>query len=134
MALIVLAAIGGAAGPGLFGECTVTSESGLRLRYDRFIRFEAPASLSLELRAGPSGRAEFYIDRSWLSAVHVETVEPHPERVTARDKRVEYTLAAEPKAAVHAIIHFEANTVGTLQGWIGARDGIELPLSQFAFP
>ena len=134
MCLVIGAALAGFIGPGPLGDRTLTSNSGLQLRYDRFVRYEAPASMEIQLRAGSGSRAEFWIEGPWLESVHVETIVPEPERVVVKDGRMLVAIAAAAGESVHAIVHFEADTWGALSGAVGALGDPGLSIEQFAYP
>jgi hypothetical protein len=134
MVLVIVAALAGLLGPGPLFERELEGSTGLRIRYDRFVRYEAPASVHLELTASAEGEAHFWLEGAWLERVHVENVNPEPERVVANAERVHYAIAAEPKERVRVTIHFEADAVGALRGAIGQSNAPGLPLEQFAYP
>lgn len=135
MFLVILTALAGFIGPGPLGERTLESSSGLQLRYDRFVRYEAPASMELQLRAGPGSRAEFWIEGAWLEGVHIENIVPEPERVVVKNGRMLVAIAAAAAGeSVHAIVHFEADTWGPLEGSLGAPGDSGLSIEQFAYP
>jgi hypothetical protein len=134
MVLVIAASLAGVLGPGLLGERTLGSSDGLHIRYDRFVRYEAPASIHLELSADTQGAARFWIGGAWLGRVHLENVNPEPEHVVVRSDGVHYTIAAEPNQHVRVTLHFEADAVGSLKGLIGQSNGPALPLEQFAYP
>ena len=134
MSLVILATLAGALGPGLFGERALEEQGGFRIRYDRFVRYEAPATIYLDIPADENGKAEFWIAQTWLESVHLENVNPEPERVVTRGERVHYAIAAEPRKRVRATLHYESGTVGAIQGSAGQSDDSGLPLEQFAYP
>jgi hypothetical protein len=134
LALVIALALGGGLGPGPLGDRKLT-RGDLTLRYDRFVRVEAPASVHLALRAQTDRSAEFWLSGDWLERVHLETIVPEPDEVFTRDGRVHIRLPADRHGAeVKATLHFEADAWGSSHGLVGEPGQPGLALEQFAYP
>jgi hypothetical protein len=132
LAAILVAAVLGGLGPGLFGTVSEQSASGLQLQYERFVRYEAPASVHLTLPEANADEQDFLIDASWIHAVHLETVQPEPLRVRSEGPRVRYTMAVQRRGAPTQVsLHFEPDS---LHGQVALEAGAPLHISQFVYP
>jgi hypothetical protein len=135
LAAILVAAVLGGFGPGLLGTVNELDASGLQLQYDRCVRYEAPASLHIELPAAATDEQDFWIDASWIHAVHLETVQPEPLRVRSEGQRVRYTMSVQRRGAPTQVsLHFEPEALGSLSGSVALEAGAPLRISQFVYP
>jgi hypothetical protein len=135
LAMVLLAAVLGGFGPGALGKVSVLDRTGLRLDYDRFVRYEAPASLRLELPASAHDEQAFFLDASWLHGVHLQTIQPEPIRTQSEGKRVRYTMRVQRRGAPTQVsLHYEADAPGSLAGSVALEDGTPLRISQFVYP
>jgi hypothetical protein len=135
LAMVLLAAVLGGFGPGPLGSVTELDSSGLRLKYDRFVRYEAPATMRLELPASADDEQDFFLDASWLHGVHLESIQPEPIRAQAEGKRVRYTMRVQRRGSATPVsLHYEADAPGSLAGNVGIKGGTPLRISQFVYP
>lgn len=135
LAVIVVAAVLGGFGPGVLGTVTELDSTGLRVQYDRFVRYEAPNTLHIELPASSANEQEFLLDARWLHEVHLETVQPEPTRVRSEGEHVRYTISVQRRGSpTHVSLHFEPEAPGTLTGSVALEAGAPLRISQFVYP
>jgi len=132
---VLVSAVLGAFGPGVISTVSEVDSTGLRLEYDRFVRYEAPATLHLELPAVAADEQDFLIDAAWIHGVHLETVQPQPARVRSEGGRVRYTMSVQRRGSpTHVSLHFEPESPGVLEGSVAVEAGTPLPISQFVYP
>lgn len=134
VAVLVSAVLGGF-GPGVLGTVRELDNTGLQLQYDRFVRYEAPATLHVDLPAANADEQDFFVDAAWIEGVHLETVQPEPVRVRIEGQRVRYTMGVQrggPPTRVS--LHFEPEAPGTLEGSVALESGGPLLISQFVYP
>lgn len=135
LAAILVAAVLGGFGPGVLGTVSELDASGLQLQYDRFVRYEAPATLFIELPATAADEQDFSIDASWIHAVHLETMQPEPLRVRSEGTRVRYTMSVQRRGTPTQVsMHFEPEAPGSLSGSVALEAGSPLRISQFVYP
>ena len=135
LAAVLVAAVLGGFGPGLLGTVSELDATGLYLQYDRCVRYEAPATLHLELPAVNADEQDFLIDASWIHAVHLETMQPEPLRVRSEGERVRYSMSVHRRGAPTQVsLHFEPEAPGLLSGHVALDDGAQLRISQIVYP
>lgn len=140
MTLVVLAALLGLFGPGLFGRATAgNQEAPVSIEeYERFLRFEKPTTLRvhLNLTAGAGGEVRVWLDREYLESVQLQQVTPQPERVEAGSDRLIYVfdVAAEPDQPTAVTFNFQPDKIGPLKGQVGLAEGESLAFRQFVYP
>jgi hypothetical protein len=138
MALIILAAILGLFGGGIFTDATLRAEGGLlEVRYERFARHAASANLVLT--PGPNamreGSARLWIDREYLNGVQVQTISPEPYSVEAYGDRLVYAFRFDQSdAPIPVSFSLHVVGLGLLQGRVGLEEGPELDFRQFVYP
>jgi hypothetical protein len=141
-ALILLfwsAGLAGLFGSGLLSRSTA-SAPGLRLEYERFLRYTAPQELTLRLGPSLTSRPQVrvWIDRRYLEGQQVESVVPQPESVEAGADRLVFVLvAAEAGKPTSLTLRLQTQRVGSLEGRIGVIGGAESPplrFHQFVYP
>lgn len=135
LAVTLLIGVLGGLGPGLLGKVSERDKSGLLLEYDRFVRYEAPNSVQIELPPSDSGEQEFLLDASWVHRVHLETVQPEPLRVRSESEGVRFAIGVPRGGApTRVTLHYEPDSPGVLSGGIALSTGARLAISQFVYP
>src|SRR4051794_16621884 len=84
MGLIVLAALLGLFGQGVFSGASAGPEGGpLRVEYDRCLRYQSDQQVRVRLGpgAGSNGKARVWVSASYLEAFQVQRIDPPPEGV-----------------------------------------------------
>src|SRR5687767_1206363 len=94
IALLLFAALLGFLGPGPLTKKTAGTRGGaLWLEYHKFERYQAPVDLRVQLAPEPAkDTVRLWIDRSYIEAVQIESVEPQPESVEMAGNRFVYTF------------------------------------------
>lgn len=134
LAALVVATVLGGLGPGVFSKVSELDSAGLRVQYDRFVRYEAPAVMQIELPPTAADERDFLIAASWLRGVHLQTVQPEPLRVQSEGAQVRYTIGARRGAPAQISLHFEPDAPGSLHGSVGLEGSTPAPISQFVYP
>ena len=138
MALIVLAALGGAFGSGPLARTDITDDQQtFRLLYDRLGRYEGEVNLRLVLppETTKTGRVTIEIDRTyWLNhAVEHITPEPLISSIGLDGFRYIFEINAPFAPAVIAF-RLRPKCLGALDGRIRINDNGLLQFHQFIFP
>ncbi len=133
MLLFVLAALLGFTGRG--GIATINDQTagskaaGIEVKYERFLRREAPANLQVRLY-GQENQVRF--SKEFYEKVRVEQVVPEPELVHVTDESIIYTFEKEAEQALLAF-YLKPQKSGSLHITI-ANSNTQLNLSQFVYP
>jgi hypothetical protein len=141
MALIALAGLIGLFGSGpLSGAVAGDPSSPLWVKYERFIRTQAPTSIRVYAGADliQSGQLKLWVNRSFLNHYQVQDVTPHPQETTIQPQRLTYTFAAL-KGNGPAVItfHLMPQGVGRHAAQIGcgpAESELSVSFWQLAYP
>lgn len=136
MGALILASLLGLLGSGgLLNETTQHSTDGrLQVNYDRFIRFDAPGTLRLQL-AAQNSTARLWLDKDYLKALDIEWITPSPLRVSADASGLTYEFAPRaPGTSLPVSIKFQTQAVGLLQARIRLEGGTTLSFTQFSYP
>lgn len=135
---LMAAALAGLLGRGPLSKRTAVDPSGtIAVEYDRFQRERAKSELHLTISpaAVRDGRVQIWIDDAYLRRVQIDTISPPPVAVRMEGTRQVYAFAVEPSATpVRISLHYEHQSVGSLDGRVGIAGGPEVSLSQFVYP
>lgn len=133
MALVVLAAALGFAGTGPVSRRSLVAPGGnLRLGYERFIRRNAPALLTVHV---PPGHDRVWMRQSFLGTIRLIGIEPEPAAaIPAGDHLVYRFTTRHPDSGFDLVIRFEPESVGGNRGAIGVPGGDSLTFRQFVYP
>lgn len=136
LALVVSAAVAGAFGAGPLARARVERE-GVRLAYDRLLRVQTPATLTLEVPVpeGTPGARRLWLDRGWVERVRLTRLVPDPEVVEAADDRlwlVVRTGAAAGRARL--TVDYAPEALGALALRAGVEGGPTLAVRQWVYP
>lgn len=134
IAAIVLAGAIGLFGSGPFSS-TTRSAQGLSLEFDRFVRYQSPFTLRIDIPVpAGSSQAELSLPRSYFDAIQIESMLPTPVQVLTEADAVSFLFAVVPSATSLSVsIHAEPTGVGLLRGELVAG-GRSLPFTQLAWP
>lgn len=142
--LILLAALAGVFGGGPASRAEARSEAaGVSLRYDRFVRHQAPAQLRLTVDAGAAPGSEdaeevtVWLSNALLNAMKVEWISPEPVRVWSGASRTGLVFATPRTTGdvITATLRVRIDRIGVIRGEIGVegRDG-SVRIWQMAYP
>jgi hypothetical protein len=135
MALLILAGGLGAAGQGpLAKRAVATSDGGLTVRYERFIRLEAPSTLELRIAPGVEEPA-LWVSAGYLERIRIRSITPAPreERLGA-DRHVFLFAGTAPAAGGAISVQIEPHSVGSLVGEAGIVGGQSVGFRQLVLP
>ncbi len=144
IALVLLASLLGVFGYGPLSSVS-QSDAGatLRLDYERFLRVQSDAELSIQVRPDAKHPAEIalWVNRDYLNAFRVQQITPLPERTQVAPDRVIlfFTVAGQnqPSAnqqAVEISFQLSALQMGWVSGTIGLENGPTLHFWHFVYP
>lgn len=133
MALLVLLGLAGLFGPGPLSRATAGTQ-GLWASFYRFIRYEDPTTLRLELQ--PSGKeARLWLSRDYAQAAGIERITPQPAQVLIEPERYGYVFAlGQGKGPVTVSFSLQPEQMGRLEGQVGLEGQGTLEFWQWVFP
>jgi len=139
MLLLIVAAIVGLFGRGPASSAHLGSpETPLAADYERFVRLDAPETLTIYLRATAlraDSTAEIWLDRSWLAGNDLRSITPAPDRASAGADRMIYTFRLDPSSLPARITYeLESRSLGRIRGRMGLVSGPSWTFSQFGYP
>ncbi len=123
---------------GLFGSGPLSSAHtevyGLTLGYKRVLRYQAPASLALELAQG-AREVRLFISREWLDGATIERVSPPGAPAMLRGDGMELVFPAAPELKGGRIrIDFRPDRMGWRRGEIRLDGGPPLRFGALVLP
>jgi hypothetical protein len=138
MLVVILAAIGGLFGNGLFGaRTTSTSDRGMRVTYDRFGRYGADSKLLFQMsrEALDAGEWRLSIERAYLESMAIDDIVPEPDSVEARPGALVYIFVADEPSDLLVTFDMTGNSVGPVHGAAHLDvSGEPASFDQFFFP
>ncbi|MBA2685062.1 MAG: hypothetical protein H0U66_11270 [Gemmatimonadaceae bacterium] len=139
MVLISIAALLGVFGKGPFSNGRLGDDaSPLRADYERFLRLNAPAQLTVYVGGSairPDSTVELWIDRSWLSRMEINGITPEPDKTRVLGDRLAYTFRAQPgPKPVRITFEMDNRALWRIGGELGLTNGPSYSFSQFAYP
>ena len=136
--LIGLFVLGGLLG--LFGRGWLSQreveEGPLRVEHPRFLRLEAPDSLTVRItpNGDASGPVELWLDDSLAELFEIREISPAPVAQSVRDGRPTYRFDLTGDAPANIRFRFVPRGWGWRPARIGLADGPEVELKQFVYP
>lgn len=133
MAVVVVAAALGFAGTGPVSHRTsATADGVLEIRYERFVRRNAPALLRVQVAAGHDA---VWIGQSFLGQIRLVSMEPAPATAAPAGDRVTYRFdAGRAEGGFDLVIRFEPEAIGGSEGVVGVPGADSLSFRQFVYP
>jgi hypothetical protein len=133
MALVILAALLGFTGHGLFSERSAGSaDAGFVVTYHRFERYAAPTLLSVLLAADNGGETRLRVNQEFLRKISQLRVDPEPVHVELDNGFDTYVFATHAPGPI--VFHYEPSSAGPMAITLGLEDGPLQTLRQFVFP
>ena len=135
--LILLAALAGLIGKGPLSKTVVaSSDDTLRVEYSRFIHYQGPVDLKIDVGAASTsnGVIRLRLSKAFVDDVEIERIDPQPVAEAAGAEFFTYTIETETNAATEVRVHFVANHFGRLAFEVGLTDRASVSLRHFAFP
>jgi hypothetical protein len=137
-ALVVLAALLGLFGTGLFSKAGAGDPGGpLSVEYDRGLRYQAREQLRVRLGPGAvrDGKARVWLSDGYLDRVQIRRIDPSPETVELGPGGQTFVFAARALTEPATVMFYlEPEKVGPLSGEVRLDGGPALPLRQFVYP
>jgi hypothetical protein len=138
MALTLLAGLLGLLGPGPLSTATAGEKgSTLWVEYNRFERYQAPATLRFYLGTGAvhDGKVRLWLKREYVDGIELRHIDPEPERVEVSHDRVTYTFnLSDSSGPAKVTYHFEANRFWTMAVGTGLDGGPQINFTQIFYP
>lgn len=134
MCLLLVAALLGVFGNGPASRSS-SDGAGLRLEYERFLRFKAPTALKLRVSSkAANGILPLQVSSEFLEHVRLESVHPQPSRVEAGQLWTTYFFVRSEPDAFTVVFHFKPEAIGRLTGEFKLARGQPLSFLQFVYP
>lgn len=137
LAVVLLAAVLGLFGPGIFGTARATAPNDrLAIEYLRFVRSPAPHDLRMlvQPQSTGSGRFRLWIQSTYLSGVTLENITPEPDKMLVGKDRITFEFAwDEAPGRVPITFELTPDDYGPLIGQIGIDDSV-VEIRQFVYP
>ena len=138
IALILIAALLGLFGTGLFSRTKAGDRSGpLWLEYNRFGRFQSPSTLRVYIggRGKPEKIARIWVDQNYMKGIQIEQIIPEPDSVESVSDRLVYTFKlAKPNEPTEVTFYLKLEQIGSLSGKLGLVNGPAISFTQFVYP
>ncbi|HEU4742787.1 MAG TPA: hypothetical protein VFS50_14435 [Meiothermus sp.] len=136
LVVLVLAALLGLFGPGvLSGVETATGDGALRAEYHRFVRYEDPTRLELQVRPTGGEELRIWLSREYVQGSGIQQVVPQPESVEAGPDRYTYVFRLEnPSGPVSISYELMPVRMGRLGGQVGLEGREAVQVGQFVYP
>lgn len=134
--LLVLAALLGLFGPGVLSRAHTASAGGaIRAQYHRFVRYEDPTTLDLEVRPSGGEQLRLWLSRDYVQSSGIQQIIPPPESVEAGPDRYTYVFRLEnPGEPVSISYQLMPARMGRLDGQIGLEGADAIRVGQFVYP
>ena len=138
MAVVIVAALLGLFGSGpLSTAIRGTSPDNLQVKYDRFVRRQAPTDLhiTLGLPASPSTEVCLWVNRDYLDQIEVQHVSPTPIEVALSHTGLTYKFRVEnPAQTAHISFTIQPMGFGLLVGLLRSDQGEMVQFRQVVYP
>lgn len=138
IALIVITALLGLFGSGPLSTVRVgTPSAALQLRYDRFVRSQAPTDLYITLSAPTAGsdKVQLWVNRSYVEHIEMQRITPMPIEVATSNAGLSYTFRVEDQTqAVTVIFTLQPIGFGSLSGLLRNGTGETVRFHQLVYP
>ena len=133
--LLLAAAVAGLLGPGPLSSRTEAAGP-LSIEYDRFTRYHSPATLKIDVARTGGGEVRIGLNRAFLDAVQLESVQPEPLRVELSPEGQTYIFAAPGLQGPASIyFHYQPDKpFRDVKAVVRLEGGPAIPFSQFAYP
>lgn len=136
-ALLIAALLGvfGGGGP-LSWTRERTPDGALEIRYERFVRRDAPAQLEVRVAAAlaDAGHIRLRVGREYLTSVRVEWITPPPLRVEAAGEETVYVFAARAGAPSTLMFNLQMQASGRQRARFTVGPDHSIGFTQFVYP
>ena len=143
IAFFLLLVITGLSVAGLFGSgplsrtINVQPDTGLKVEFERFVRYGAPNRLKFELPAGVAndGKVDLWLSKAWVEAVKIESIAPEPSESLSHPDGFTYSFkVSDPARPGWVIFRTVPRTAGMLHAEAAVAEATPLEFSQFVYP
>ncbi len=137
LGIIAVLAVAGLFGGGPLSQQVATA-NGMEVRYERFVRRNAPSSIEVRIAPGlvPGGqRVRISIDQAYATALDIGSPRPEPVETAAVGNQVVYTFEADASGApVTLVFPIQPDGFGRQRGRIGLVPNPAVTIEQFTYP
>jgi hypothetical protein len=138
VALLLIASLFGAFGRGpLSSARATTSDGGLSVSYERFLRHSADTELRVRVREVRGQEIRVWLARTCFDVLALESVTPQPQGVTALEDRLVYSfrVGAGADEQVEFQFRFKVDKLGSVRGRAGIEGANgEATFRQYVYP
>jgi hypothetical protein len=104
----------------------------LQVRYERFVRRNAPALLRIQIAPGHDA---VWVRQSFLGRIRLVSLEPAPSTAMPAGDRVVYRFdSGGASDGFELVLRFEPESIGESEVAVGVPGGDSLTFGQFVFP
>jgi hypothetical protein len=136
--LVLLAALAGLLGPGpLSKKVRSDSDQRLRVEYNRFDRYQSPATLKIDVRpdVAEDNEIKLALNRTFIEAIELRRIDPEPDSTETDGESIVYIFKTpDLKQVAKIIFHYEGNKSGNVPVRVSVPKGPEVHFSQFFYP
>lgn len=138
MVLIALLALIGLFGNGPLSSASVEAPDGsLSTAYGRFVRQEAPSTLTFQVAGSQATNSEIelWVSQDYLESMEIQHISPQPTEVRGGENRMIYVFTIDdPSATLQVTFSLEPQEMGRLSGEVGVTDGPMVTFNQISYP
>lgn len=138
LAAIVVLGLLGLFGTGPLSSTTAGStDVGLRLAYERFVRHDGQTSVEINVSPGlaSDGQVEIWVSNTCLDGVDIERISPEPDQIRSEDDRLVYVFpTANADTPISVTFSLRPDALWRLSGEIGITGGPSLSFNQVSYP
>lgn len=135
--VLLLGALIGLLGSGPLSHVSASStDKNLRVAYCRFVRYEAPERLDVQIapELTKRGGVEFQLSRGFVEKVKIERIEPEPESTAIGPDYFTYTVRMETNRLGSIRVRFMPQHFGELSYEVGIAAGPTVRAQHLAYP
>jgi len=135
LALFLVLALAGVFAAGPLARATATDPAGRMLvDYPRFLRNGAAARMEVHVAPDGTGTFTLALDRTFMQAFTLDTVQPAPTMSRASPHGIELTFGAAADGPGSVFITVTPQGIGVADNRIGVAGGGQALLRQFIYP
>lgn len=137
LGVVLVAAAGGFFGTGPLSGTEAGDDAGtITVRYERFVRHQGQAELTVSLGAGAvdGSSATLFLSRSLVDEMDIQNIDPQPASARSTEDGVFYTFEADVDSPPVVSVAYRPDGLGPVRGTVRAGSGEPVTIRQFAHP
>ena len=130
---VLLAAVLGVFGSGPLSDAEII-DAHAAIRYERFLRRDAPTTITIQLSRTAKPETSVRVDREYLAGLQIERIIPQPQDEQAEGESVVFRFATHGTGSAVITFHVRPMKPGELSGTFAIVGGQPVELSHFVYP